>query len=205
MPVLKNAKHELFAQELAKGRTATEAYASAGYKPDDGNASKLAARPDVQARVQEITGAAAERAGVTVEQVIRELSKLAFANMLDFIRIGPDGLPYTDFSALTREQAAAIGEIIVETRRDLTAPATDEELEPQGHGGALKRERASDVPGPDIVKVRFKLADKRGPLTDLARHLGMFKDKVEHSGEGGGPIKIERIERVIIDAANRDG
>ena len=39
---LKNPKHERFAQELAKGKSATEAYRLAGYKPDDGHASRLA-------------------------------------------------------------------------------------------------------------------------------------------------------------------
>ncbi|WP_455872862.1 hypothetical protein [Rhizobium yanglingense] len=41
MPVLKNARHEKFAQALAKGKTATEAYAEAGFKPHDGNAARL--------------------------------------------------------------------------------------------------------------------------------------------------------------------
>lgn len=75
MAVLKNAKHERFAQELAKGKTATEAYKIAGYKPDDGNASKMAAKPDVQGRVQEITGRAAERAEVSVATILTELEE----------------------------------------------------------------------------------------------------------------------------------
>lgn len=77
MPVLDNPRHEKFAQELAKGTTATEAYAIAGYKPDDGNASKLATK--VQARVQEITGKAAARVvaklEVTVESLIAEVEE----------------------------------------------------------------------------------------------------------------------------------
>jgi phage terminase small subunit len=41
MPVLSNSKHELFAQELAKGKTADAAYVSAGYSPNRGNATTL--------------------------------------------------------------------------------------------------------------------------------------------------------------------
>lgn len=33
----------------------------------------------------------------------------------------------------------------------------------------------------------------------LGRHLKMFTDKQEHSGPGGGPIAISKIERIIID------
>ncbi len=37
MPVLKNSRHERFAQNVAKGMSATEAYEKAGYKPNDGS------------------------------------------------------------------------------------------------------------------------------------------------------------------------
>ena len=203
MPVLANAKHERFAQEIATGATATEAYVTAGYKADDGNASKLANRPELVARVQEITGAAAEKAGVTAQAVIEELAKLGFANMQDYMRIGPDGRPYMDFSALTREQAAAIQELVVETRTDFTAAPdgeVDEGLEPQGHGGALTRRQAKQQDGapiPEILKVRFKLADKRAALVELGKYLGIFKpDRVEHTGKDGGPVQV--AARVVI-------
>lgn len=62
MPVLKNARHETFAQGLAKGLTADEAYVSAGYKPDRGHASRLAANGNIRARVDEIKSRAAEKA-----------------------------------------------------------------------------------------------------------------------------------------------
>lgn len=71
MPVLKNAKHELYAQRLAKGETEASAYPAVGYRPDDGNASKLARK--VCDRVQEITGRAAERTGLSVEYIINSL------------------------------------------------------------------------------------------------------------------------------------
>lgn len=61
MPVLKNPKYELFAQERAKGASRIRAYELAGYKPDDGNAAKLEARSQVQVRIQEITNNAAIR------------------------------------------------------------------------------------------------------------------------------------------------
>lgn len=51
---LLNARQEIFAQWLAAGRCQNEAYACAGYGPDDGNASRLAKVPDVQNRIQEL-------------------------------------------------------------------------------------------------------------------------------------------------------
>ncbi len=52
MPVLKNARHEAFAQALAKGSTATEAYEIAGYTADRKNAHRLTTKDDIAARVK---------------------------------------------------------------------------------------------------------------------------------------------------------
>ena len=72
MPVLKNAKHERFAQELAKGKTADEAYQLAGYAENRGNATRLKANESVAARVLELAERGAELTVVTVESLITE-------------------------------------------------------------------------------------------------------------------------------------
>ena len=41
MRPLANQRHERFAQTLAGGKTATAAYVLAGYKANDGNASRM--------------------------------------------------------------------------------------------------------------------------------------------------------------------
>lgn len=77
MPALANARHERFAQELAKGKTADEAYAEAGYKPDRGNASRLTAKDSVAARVAELKERAAVRTEITVASITDRLLKIA--------------------------------------------------------------------------------------------------------------------------------
>ena len=61
MPALTNAKHERFAQELAKGKTADDAYVEAGYKPSRANASTLRTKQNISARVAELLERAAAR------------------------------------------------------------------------------------------------------------------------------------------------
>lgn len=170
MPVLKNPKHERFAQELAKGKTATEAYVLAGYKPNDGNAATLKGKQRISDRVAEILGRAAERAEITVADVVSELAKIGFANMADYMRVGPDGDPCLDFSALSRDQAAALVEVTVEDFKD----ARGEESR-------------------DVRRVKFRLADKRAALVDIGKHLGMFKDRVEVTGADGGAIETRDV------------
>jgi phage terminase small subunit len=77
MPVLSNAKHELFAQLLAKGRGQAEAYAEAGYTPSEPNASRLTSNDKVAARVAEIQGRAAIRTEITVAAITERLMRLA--------------------------------------------------------------------------------------------------------------------------------
>lgn len=73
MPALGNPKHERFAQELAKGKTATEAYVLAGYKPNDGNAATLKGNQRISGRVAEII----DRASVRVEITLARLMEMA--------------------------------------------------------------------------------------------------------------------------------
>lgn len=77
MPALSNAKHERFAQELARGRTQAEAYAAAGYKPDDGNAARLTGNDRIAARVAEIQERSAVRTEITVASITQRLLAIA--------------------------------------------------------------------------------------------------------------------------------
>lgn len=77
MPALKNPKHELFAQERAKGLTADEAYVKAGYSQNRGNAIRLNANEDVTARVSELQTRVAEITGVTLASVTEDLARIA--------------------------------------------------------------------------------------------------------------------------------
>lgn len=75
MPVLKNARHETFAQGLAKGLSATDAYAAAGYKGDRKAASNLWTNVDIKERVTELQSKAVKKAEITVDSLAQELEE----------------------------------------------------------------------------------------------------------------------------------
>ena len=75
MPVLKNARHERFAQELAKAKSATEAMAAAGYS-DPRNSTRLTKNDEIRARVVELQGQGAKRAEITLESLLDEAADL---------------------------------------------------------------------------------------------------------------------------------
>jgi phage terminase small subunit len=84
MPTVKNPKYERFAQELAKGRSASQAYVEAGYKANRHNASALARTQPIRTRVSELlqkrervdakaTELAVEKLALTKEWVVGKL------------------------------------------------------------------------------------------------------------------------------------
>lgn len=76
MPILKNPRHERFAQELAMGKSQTDAYLSAGYDADPETArragSRLMTNEDITARVSELQQNGADKAEVTVLSLLAE-------------------------------------------------------------------------------------------------------------------------------------
>jgi phage terminase small subunit len=133
MPALDNPKHERFAQELAKGKTADEAYEIAGYKPDRGNASRLTANDNIKARVDEILERAATRVEINKAWVLERL-------------------------VLNVDRAMQVEEI----------------KDKDGGTGEFKYEGS--------------VANRSLEL--IGKEIGMFKDKIEHSGPDGGPIEV---------------
>lgn len=75
MPVLSNARHERFAQAVAAGRSATESYTIAGYKPHDGNAATLRGNQRVTDRIAELQAEAAKSVALTVHDIARQLDE----------------------------------------------------------------------------------------------------------------------------------
>lgn len=174
---LKNAKHEAFVRFIVKGMCASEAYRKAGYTTKTANSlnvcsSKLLHDAKVQARLAElqtkVTEKVVEKVAITKEAIIAELAKIGFANMMDYISVGSNGDASVDFSRLDRDKAAAIQEVTTEHYME-------------GEGEDAK----------PMKRVKFKLLDKRAPLVDIGKHLGMFIHKIEHGGPGDFSDKTE--------------
>lgn len=81
MPILKNAKHERFAQARASGMTVDAAYVKAGYKPHRSNASRMSANDNIAERIDEILNAGAASAGIDAGQIFREAARIALSDI----------------------------------------------------------------------------------------------------------------------------
>lgn len=81
MPALDNPRHERFAQDLAKGKSAADAYVSAGYQESRSAASRLSTNVNVVARVAEIQDRSAIRTEITLQTLMTEAAEIQAAAM----------------------------------------------------------------------------------------------------------------------------
>jgi len=146
-------KKRNYVNNLTKGMPQKEAYIKAGYKARgkaaEAHASRLYAQPDIQAELKKRRNGAAERAEVSKARVLDEYAKIAFLNPQDFY---DDTGKLKEIHELDPDVAAAFGGMDVIRKY-------------YKHGSY------------DIVK-KIKFIDKKGALDSLARHLGLFNDKV---------------------------
>lgn len=162
-------KQERFIAEYLIDLNGTQAAIRAGYSAKSAGvqANENLKKPNIAAEVAKRQAAIAKSHGITVENIAKELAKIGFSNMQDFLAVTTDGDPHFDLSNLTRDQAAALGEVTVEDFKD-------------GRGEDAR----------DVRRIKFKLADKRAALVDLGKHLGMFKDG---AGSAAAPTIINKI------------
>jgi phage terminase small subunit len=157
----KHSRHDIFCREYIKDLNGTRAAIAAGYskKTAGVTASQLLNNPNVKAKLAKLMEKHAIKLDLSAEKVVSELARMGFANFCDYIRTTESGDAYIDLSRLTREQAAAIQEIIV-----------DEYVEGRGKNAR------------NVKRVRIKLADKNRSLELLGKYLKMFTDRLEVSG-----------------------
>ena len=166
-----NPKQSRFVQEYLIDLNATQAAIRAGYsvKTATPQAARLLTKVDVQLAITEGQRQLAAKTGITQERVLEELAIIAFSDIKNYLDIDQDtgGIRAKSFDDATMpDKASRALEMVREDR--------------------MIRE---DSKGNDSIinsKVTFKMHDKMKALELLGKHLGMFKDRVEHSGSVGG-------------------
>jgi phage terminase small subunit len=107
------------------------------------------------ARIADLGKQAAEGAVMTAREVLEELSRLARANLQDYVGDDDITLPV---QSLTRDQAAAVQERTVEYYIE-------------GRGDDAKT----------VKRVKFKLADRLRALELIGKHHALFTERHVHA------------------------
>lgn len=175
-----NAKQERFVQEYLVDLNATRAAIRAGYSKKTARAigCENLTKPNVAAAIEARQKQLAAKLEITQEDIAKELTKLAFANMGDYIRVLGNGEPAIDLSECTRDQLAALSEVSVE-----------DFLEGRGEDAR------------EVRRVKVKPANKQGSLMDLAKLLGYVKpEKHEHEHKGRVEVLDQKATKRLSDA-----
>jgi phage terminase small subunit len=157
--------HKAFLDAYCQSWNAGKAGVAAGYGEHFGY--RLLRRDDIRAALIERQALAAASKEVEISEVVATLTRVLRANMLDYMSIDAEGQLQVDFTSLTRDQASAISELNVETRKTI---------------GDGNRRLAAEV-----ARLRLKLHDKLRAADKLLRHLGAVKPKGAPAEEVAAP------------------
>jgi phage terminase small subunit len=171
-----------FVDEYLVDLNASAAARRAGYSPTraDAMGHENLRKPEIAAAIAAAQAKRAERTRIDADWVLQRLAQIADADMADLF--GPDGclLPVASWPGVWR-RGLVVGLDVVEEPRGPDAP-------------------------PAMVR-KVKQADRLKVLELIGRHVlvGAWRDKLELSGADGGPVQVERVERVIVDPKPEHG
>jgi len=163
-------KQRRFVDEFMIDRNAAQAALRAGYgeKCARSIGSAMLAHYKVRAEVDRRSAELSDRASVAAIQVIEKLWAIVRANIADYLIVDADGQIRLDPSKIRGEQAAPIAALATE---GATA---------DGGGGHARR-------------THIRMHDKIAAADKLLRHLGGYRDRIEHAGPDGGPITVAPV------------
>ena len=166
-------KQKIFADEYLIDLNATRAYKVAYPRTKSDNAAAVGGsdtlrNPKVAAYIQDRMDARARRTEITQDRVLQEYARIAFFDPRKLF--DDEGVPL-EIIKLDDDTAAAIAGLEV---NDLY------------EGFGEKRRPIGEIK-------KYKIADKKGALDSLARHLGMFNDRIQVSGR----LETSKLDDVI--------
>jgi phage terminase small subunit len=168
MPAL-SEKQKRFVSEYLIDLNATQAAIRTGYsaRTAQEQGSRLLSNAMVQAALAERQRKLAAKFELTQERVVAELVKIGFSDIRKIINWRSNVTSMVEDEETGESRMAVTNEVqlIGSHEIDDDTAAAISEISQTDKGG-----------------LKVKLHDKKGALIDLGKHLGMFKDQVEHSG-----------------------
>ena len=154
------ARQQRFVEEYLVDLNATQAAIRAGYseKAARFTGSENLTKPNIAEAIQKHLKKRSRRTEVTADKVIAEYALVAFADMADYIDFNSAGNVVLDWSQMPEGATKVISEITQEEFVD----GKGEDARP-------------------VRRTKFKLHSKMSALNDLAKHLGMFIERHEHT------------------------
>jgi phage terminase small subunit len=178
-------KQQRFVDEYLIDLNGKQAAIRCGYAEGSAEvqASRLLSNAKVAVAVEKAMSERSERTKITADHVLTELAKIGFSDIRRAIKW---------FSQTNVAQVDEVeGEI--EDGSIRFAVANQVELVSSDDIDDDTAKAISEISMSDRGGLKVKFHDKRAALVDIGKHLGMFKERVEHTGKDGGPIEIDQV------------
>src|SRR5882762_451505 len=106
----------LFIETYLVSKNLTKAAIAAGCKERSAHAVgwKWFNKTEIRTEIDRRMAALFDRYAITSDRIIRELAKIAFANIGDFVSVQDDGSLVVDFGTATREHIASLKSIEID-------------------------------------------------------------------------------------------
>ncbi len=180
----------LFCVEYARDFNGRAAARRAGYSESAAKqaAFRMLADRRVQQRLSRDLRRRLDKVEVSIERVVAELARIAFADIGDFVSVDAEGNALVDLRNVPTGGFAAVAEIT-------------QDVYTEGRGDAARAVR----------RTRFKLHDKLAALTKLGQYLRLFSERGETAAPGEsadtdapGDLEIARRIAFVLARAARD-
>lgn len=161
MPKL-SPKHLKVVNEYMKGRTKSDALRLAGFSEHTckHETRQVFGREDVKNEIDRRSRNMVERAKVTEDWIIERLKRVADSSVGDLIELDGEGQPYFDWKKLTPDLKKALSDLDIHEYKE-------------GRGPSAR----------DVKKIKVAVQPQMKALELLGKYLGMWKEKVEVTGE----------------------
>ena len=176
MPSGLTAKQERFVQEFLVDLNATQAAVRAGYSLRTAGAigGELLQAPKVRAAILAAMTARGARLQITQDRVLDELAVLALSDIRNYI-VDEKGMAQLAPGVPPAAMAA-----VASVKRKSTSRGS----------GKWKRTE---------IEVEIKLWDKPTTLKLAGQHVGLFADRFQVTGRGGGPIEVAAVRAMSTE------
>ena len=173
-------RQEQFAREYLIDLNGTQAATRAGYSAKTANeqAVRLLANVSVQSLIAELQAARSKRTEITADRVLQELARIAF---FDFRKLYRQDGSLKAVHELDDEAAAVLAGV------DVVEMA-----------GGAKIGGGEGIEHMPMFTKKTKIPDKVAALGLAMRHLGMLKDKVEHTGKDGKDLPAAPVINLTL-------
>lgn len=166
------AKQQRFCEEYIVDLNATQAAIRAGYSANTASETgyENLRKPQIAEYIQQLMDNRSERTEITADMVLKEYAKIGFSSITDYLKVEESEM-VIDFVGEGDSKRP-----VMQTVQSVKIFDTDSVETVKMHAVAEIKQTKDGI--------ALKLHDKKGALDSIARHLGMFNDKVNVDVKG---------------------